>query len=414
MKFCLLLTLSLYTHKRDGSGEILKECYTEFLTIIKNVAFVGVERSLLSLKDFDFAPSIALTHAQLFSHLVTESVLMAFSGDKPLLDPDFDWIIDSGCTTHMCRNSKLLKDIHTIQSKITIAGPDTAVTKIGTACFRAELKDKVTIFTLHNTLLVPFLFINLISQSKLEGKFYINTKQGYQVRSRETDEVYMEARIVDGLYVINQERPPIAMVANPTLATWHERLGHINVQRLKTMRDEGIPGIMFSDNELGSFKCESCILGKAHRAAIHNTPVPKSTIPGQVTHWDTCGPIAPSISGSTYMVVGVDEATRWVFVGFHKSKDTVNSTIREVVTKVDTQRGPATVKRVHSDNEGEFCSKDFDQWVETKGILHTTSAPHTPEHNGLAEWPSRPWLAPLAACSSAVGSPSSSGLRLSA
>src|ERR1700743_3217455 len=116
----------------------------------------------------------------------------------------------------MCRNPKLLKDIRPMQSRITAAGPDAAGTGIGTASLRTELEDEVTIFTLHNTLLVPFLPINLISQSKLEGKFYINTKQRYQVRSRETDEVYMEARIVDGLYVINQERSPIAMVANPT------------------------------------------------------------------------------------------------------------------------------------------------------------------------------------------------------
>src|SRR6202000_309442 len=169
LEFRPLPTLSLNTHKRDGSGEILEECCTESLTVIKNVAFVEVERSLLSLKDFDFAPSIALTHAQLFSHLVTKSVLVASSGDKPLLDPDFDWIIDSGCTTHMCKNLNLLKDICSMQSRITAAGPDAAVTGIGTACLRAELEDEVTIFTLHNTLLVPSLPINLIFQSKLEG-----------------------------------------------------------------------------------------------------------------------------------------------------------------------------------------------------------------------------------------------------
>src|ERR1700743_285843 len=123
---------------------------------------------LLGLREVYFISKILTLHL-LFPHLVTESVLVASSGDKPLLDPDFDWTIDSGCTTHMCRNLKLLKDICSMQSRITAAGPDAAVTGIGTACLRAELEDEVTIFTLHNTLLVPSLPINLIFQSKLEG-----------------------------------------------------------------------------------------------------------------------------------------------------------------------------------------------------------------------------------------------------
>src|SRR6202000_1860466 len=133
------------------------------------------------------------------------------------------------------------------------------------------------------------------------------------------------------------------------------------------------------------FRCEACILGKAHRAPIHDNVVPKSTVPGHTTHWDTCGPITPSLANSTYMEVGVDEATRMVFVDFHKSKDTVNQTIINTITKIKTQKGPATAKRLHCDSGGELCGGEFEKWVNQQGIQHTTSAPHTPEHNGLAE-----------------------------
>src|ERR1700744_6388120 len=82
----------------------------------------------------------------------------------------------------------------------------------------------------------------------------------------ETNEIFMEACLVDGLYIINQERPiHAAMLASlsPTLTTWHERFGHINIQRLKAMKDGSVKGITFNEIDMANFKCEACILGKA-------------------------------------------------------------------------------------------------------------------------------------------------------
>jgi hypothetical protein len=61
-------------------------------------------------------------------------------------------------------------------------------------------------FSLLNTLLVPLLSVNLISQSKLDIKFYFSTENGYQVRSRETHELFLEASVIGGLYIVNQVR----------------------------------------------------------------------------------------------------------------------------------------------------------------------------------------------------------------
>src|SRR6202000_714983 len=93
------------------------------------------------------------------------------------------------------------------------------------------------------------------------------------------------------LYIINQEHPIHAAMLTSlslTLTTWHECLGHINIQRLKAMRDGSIKSITFNEVDIANFKCEACILGKAHRALIHDNVVLKSTVPGHITHWDTC------------------------------------------------------------------------------------------------------------------------------
>src|SRR5271163_3685048 len=286
----------------------------------------------------------------------------------------------------MSNNPSLFTDLRSHNTTITTAGTATPVTGIGTARLRAQLQNEITNFTLTNTLLVPSLPVNLISQSKLENKFYITTKNGYQVRSRDKDELFMEARIIGGLYVVNQDREfDISLLAKESLQIWHERMGHINVQRLKQMRDNAAEGIKFSDSELTDFHCDACVLGKVHRAPIHNKPVPTCTMPGQRLHWDTCGPIKPSLAKSIYMVIGVDEVTNFYFIGFHKTKDTIPQTLFDTITKIDKVRGVNTVKAIHSDGGSEFVSKDTAKWCADRGIARTWSAARTPEHNGVAE-----------------------------
>jgi hypothetical protein len=97
-------------------------------------AFVGLENYSLTLNDFNFAPNIAPIYDQLFPHLNTQRVLIASRGDRPLIDPKFDWIVDSGYTSHMCNNKSLFTELTPISSTITTAGEPAQVIEIGTAC----------------------------------------------------------------------------------------------------------------------------------------------------------------------------------------------------------------------------------------------------------------------------------------
>ena len=320
-------------------------------------------------------------------HLLTHTVLIASGGDSPIIDPTFDWIMDSGCTSHMCGSSDSFTTLTSINMPITTAGEDTFAKGIGTVKLRCELPGETSTITLTNTLYVPSLPFNLISQTKLDAKFYISTKDGYQVRSRETNELFMEARLVGGLYVLNQVKPfDISLTAKDSIYLWHERLGHINTRRLQSMKSGSADGVKFPDSDVQDFNCDTCKLGKAHRAPIYNKEVSKCTIPGQRTHWDLAGPMeADSLSGSKYVILGVDEATRYVFTGFHKSKSQANSTIKHTIQAINTSKGAGTAKAVHSDNGGEFIGGDFTNWLKDMGIKQTTTAANTPEHNGLAE-----------------------------
>ena len=80
------------------------------------------------LSYFDFAPMVAPTTDQLMPHLVTETVFVASRGDSPIVDAKYDWIMDTGCTSHMCNNPDLFIDLKPMQLQITAAGPPTKVT----------------------------------------------------------------------------------------------------------------------------------------------------------------------------------------------------------------------------------------------------------------------------------------------
>mgnify|MGYP001797687979 CR=1 FL=1 len=55
---------------------------------------------------------------------------------------------------------------------------------------------------------------------------------------------------------------------------------------------------------------------------------------------------------------------------------------RDFVKKFERQND-VKVKRIHSDNGGEY--EPFTEYSASLGIEHTTTGPYTPESNGMAE-----------------------------
>jgi hypothetical protein len=92
-----------------------------------------------------------------------------------------------------------------------------------------------------------------------------------------------------------------------------------------------------------------------------------------------------SLSGSIYLVIGIDDVTCIIFSGTFKSKDVVHKKIQDVISFINNSWGVHTVKTMHSDNGGEFLGAEIREWLTERRIKHTTSAAHTLEHNRVAE-----------------------------
>ena len=71
-----------------------------------------------------------------------------------------------------------------------------------------------------------------------------------------------------------------------------------------------------------------------------------------------------------------------------KSKDQVLNKFVEWKAMVETQTSHK-IKTLRSDNGGEYTSKAFDAFLSKHGIVRQTSAPYTPQQNGVVECANR-------------------------
>lgn len=67
-----------------------------------------------------------------------------------------------------------------------------------------------------------------------------------------------------------------------------------------------------------------------------------------------------------------------------KEKSEVFKFFKQYVQRVEVEMGHA-VNTIRSDNGGELIGGDFEDWMKQKGIRHETSAPYTPQQNGVSE-----------------------------
>ena len=102
-------------------------------------------------------------------------------------------------------------------------------------------------------------------------------------------------------------------------------------------------------------------------------------------HSDVCEPFPePSLGGNQYFVSFMDEFTSMTWVSLIKFKHDVFVEFKKFRIKAEKHSGQ-NLKILRTGNEGEYNSTEFKKFCEENGIEHEVTAPHTPQHNGLAE-----------------------------
>ncbi|GJT29700.1 retrovirus-related pol polyprotein from transposon TNT 1-94 [Tanacetum coccineum] len=99
---------------------------------------------------------------------------------------------------------------------------------------------------------------------------------------------------------------------------------------------------------------------------------------------DLCGPMrVASINGKRYILVIVNDYSRFTWVKFLKTKDEAPAAIIKCIKNIQV-RLKATVRNVRTDNGTEFVNQTLREWYENVGIRHQTSIARTPQQNAEA------------------------------
>ncbi|GJW25358.1 retrovirus-related pol polyprotein from transposon TNT 1-94 [Tanacetum coccineum] len=145
--------------------------------------------------------------------------------------------------------------------------------------------------------------------------------------------------------------------ASPTQAwLWHRRHSHLNFNYINLLSKKDVmvslPKLKYVKDQL----CSSYKVSKAKKSSFKTKAIPSSKGRLNLLHIDLCGPMrVTSINGKKYILVIVDDYSRYTWTLLLRSKD-----------------------------ETPEVLKDFLKMIQ-QGIEHQTSTPRTPEQNSVVK-----------------------------
>ncbi|GJW81708.1 putative ribonuclease H-like domain-containing protein [Tanacetum coccineum] len=139
---------------------------------------------------------------------------------------------------------------------------------------------------------------------------------------------------------------------------WHQRLSHLN------------------------FACEQ---GKNKKASLPPKFIPSTKSKLELLHIDLYEPMkVASINGKKYILVIVDDYSRYTWVYFLRTKDEALDMIINFINQVQ-QNLKAQILKIRTDNETEFKNEKLLSFYAKLGIVHNTSIALMPQQNGVVE-----------------------------
>ncbi|GJX75738.1 retrovirus-related pol polyprotein from transposon TNT 1-94 [Tanacetum coccineum] len=291
------------------------------------------------------------------------------------------WYLDSGCSKHMIGNrSQLMNFVSKFMGTLGF-GNNNIARIMGYGDYQMG---NVTISRVYY---IKGLGHNLFSvrqfcDADLEVVFrkntcFIRNLKGVDLLSRSRD---------TNLYIISLDDMlktspiyPLSKASKTKSWLWHRRLSHLNFGTLNKLAKYGlardIPRLKFQKDHLYS----ACALGKSKKSSHQ----PKAEDTNQeklyLLHMDLCGPMrVSSINGKRYILVIVDDYSRFTWVRFLRTKNEAPKAIIKYIKNIQVRLN-ATVRNVQTDNGTEFFNQTLREFYENVGISHQTFIARTPQ-----------------------------------
>lgn len=141
--------------------------------------------------------------------------------------------------------------------------------------------------------------------------------------------------------------------------------------------------------------CEPCVLGKMKKLPFPKGQRQKTTAPFEIVHSDVGGPVSPaSPSGYRYWITFTDDHTCYPWIFYMKRKSEAFGIYKRFQADIKAVF-KTQIKEIHlcdgfveflrTDGGGEYTDAEFEKYLREEGVVHETTAPDTPEPNGVAE-----------------------------
>ncbi|WVZ05356.1 hypothetical protein V8G54_018702 [Vigna mungo] len=299
-------------------------------------------------------------------------------------DPQRSWVMDSGCSYHMCPVKEFFENLDQKEHGNVLLGNNKACRVQGVGSVRLKMFDNREM-VLQAVRYVPELKRNLISISAFDLGGYTTKVEDGVMRVCSGDSVVAKGRRRNDLYILEGStvigHVSVASGTENTARLWHLRMGHISEKGLEELEKQDL---LLGDKLQKLDFCDHCVLGKSHRIPFgrgkHSTERPFEYV-----HADLWGPARTlTHGGGAYFLSIIDDFSRRVWIYVLKNKSETFQKFKEWHTQIENQLG-CRLKCLRTDNGLEFVSEEFNGFCKEKRIRRHRTVVGTPQQNGLAE-----------------------------
>nr|GEU97440.1 retrovirus-related Pol polyprotein from transposon TNT 1-94 [Tanacetum cinerariifolium] len=342
------------------------------------------------------------------------------------------WIVDSGCSKHMTGNRALLTNfVEKFLGTVRFDNNDFAViVGYGDVVIGS--------MTIKKVYYVEGLGHNLFSVGQfcdkgLEVAFrkficFVRNEDGVDLLTGDPSSNLYNIALNE--VASNSSTCLLAKASSSQSWLWHQRLSHLNFATINNLVKnnliQGLPKMKFEKDHL----CSACEQEKIHQKHHKSKTAFASNKPLYLLHMDLCGSMRiKSINRKRYVLVVVDDYSRYTWVFFLHSKDEASEVIISFIkkTQVNLQHQVQSVRtdndifsmtmrmleisrgmgileclldiqksqllseftinelRVRTDNGMEFKNKTLAKFFDEVGITQQFFAERTPQQNGVVE-----------------------------
>ncbi|KAM0055964.1 putative RNA-directed DNA polymerase [Helianthus debilis subsp. tardiflorus] len=302
-------------------------------------------------------------------------------------DDTLAWWVDSGATSHVCKDLKWFEEFEPIEDGSVLRMGNVATEPIkGVGKVRLVFTSGKHLL-LDNVLYVPGIRKNLLSGIVLNNCGYKQVIESDKfILSRHGTFVGF-GYLCNGMFMLNINVPSavesvcMASTSSSNVENdsrlWHARLGHVNYYRMKDMSKMSLIPAFDMQN---SSKCHTCKLTKITRKPFKDVKRDSKVL--ELIHSDLCDfHSTPSLGNKKYVVTFIDDASRFCYVYLLHSKDEALDKFKIYKQEVERHQS-CLIKNLRTDRGGEYYDPVY---FQSTGIIHQTTAPYTPQQNGVSE-----------------------------